>query len=69
VTTEEEKDKQPHDLLSLLYAFMDEFLFRFATDEFVPKRIKILSLDRTNFNIQVKAYVINLPPFPFLRSC
>jgi SHS2 domain-containing protein len=35
-----------HDLPSLLYHWLDELLFSFATDFFVPTSLKIISLQR-----------------------
>jgi hypothetical protein len=35
-----------HDMQSLLYAFMDEFLFQFCVEGFVAKTVKIISFDR-----------------------
>jgi len=40
------------DLQNLLYVFMDEFLYRFATDLFVAKEVKINNFDRENFKIK-----------------
>ncbi|TMW56457.1 hypothetical protein Poli38472_006467 [Pythium oligandrum] len=41
-----------HDLESLLFAFMDEFLFRFAADRIVCKDIEFLHVDTQQFAIQ-----------------
>lgn len=43
-----------HDMQSLLFRFMDEFLFRFCTDGFACRRATILSFDRENFKIRVR---------------
>ena len=43
-----------HDLDSLLYAYLDEFLFRFSTDGFCCKDAKVLQLDRERFSITVQ---------------
>lgn len=40
-----------HDLDSLLFAFMDEFLFQFCVDGFVAKSVKITRMDLENFSI------------------
>jgi SHS2 domain-containing protein len=45
-----------HDLQSLLFAYMDEFLFRFCTDSFCPVKVEIISFNRNNFEILLKAY-------------
>jgi SHS2 domain-containing protein len=44
-------DAPGHDLQSLLYALMDEFLFIFSTELFVVKRVTITEFDTTNFRI------------------
>jgi len=44
-----------HDLHSLLYAFMDEFLYQFAADGITCKKCTILEFDRKNFKIKVKS--------------
>ena len=36
---------------SLLYNYMDEFLFQFCTDGFVARRVQVLSFDREAFAI------------------
>ena len=41
-----------HDVQSLLYNFLDEWLFQFNADLFVCRRLKIISLDRTNWRIK-----------------
>jgi hypothetical protein len=40
---------------SLLFAFMDEFLFRFSTDSFCCVKADILSFNRDTFEIIVRA--------------
>eukprot|EP00053_Salpingoeca_punica_P004218 m.47918 g.47918 ORF g.47918 m.47918 type:complete len:190 (+) comp12682_c0_seq1:77-646(+) len=50
-----EFEVEGHDLLSLLYALLDEFLFRFsAEDNLVCKEVKILEFDQENFKIKVQ---------------
>ncbi|EKX38006.1 hypothetical protein GUITHDRAFT_51463, partial [Guillardia theta CCMP2712] len=44
------------DLQSLLYAFMDEFLFQFSVDGHVARQVKILEFDETNFRIKAEGY-------------
>ncbi|XP_062520402.1 protein archease-like isoform X1 [Corticium candelabrum] len=45
------------DLLSLLYHFLDEFLFLFNADPFfIPKEIKITEFDNENFKIKAEGY-------------
>lgn len=52
-------DLAGHDMQSLLYNYLDEFLYRFSTDDFfVPKEVKILELKaKDTFSIKVQAYV------------
>eukprot|EP00049_Salpingoeca_infusionum_P005951 m.99560 g.99560 ORF g.99560 m.99560 type:complete len:155 (+) comp13146_c0_seq1:62-526(+) len=46
-----------HDLPSLLFALLDEFLFRFtAEDNLVCKQVEIVDLDLEGFNITVRGY-------------
>ena len=44
-----------HDMQSLLFAYMDEFLYRFSTDSFCCVEAEILSFDRELFSIDVLA--------------
>lgn len=46
---EVEVSVEGHDLHSLLFNFMDEWLFTFSTDLFVPRKVKITSLDKENW--------------------
>ena len=41
-----------HDLSSLLYNFMSEFLSEFGCDFVVPKEVEITEWDRENFKIK-----------------
>jgi SHS2 domain-containing protein len=45
-----------HDMESLLYNYMDEFLFQFCTEGFVARRVDIVSFDRESFSISAKGY-------------
>jgi SHS2 domain-containing protein len=45
-----------HDMHSLLFAFMDEFLYLFASEGFCVKKAKILDFDRNLFEIKVQWY-------------
>jgi hypothetical protein len=49
-------DLQPgHDLMSLLYALLDEFLFRFsAEDNLICREIEIVTMDLEAFKITVR---------------
>ena len=45
------------DMLSLLYQFLDEFLFAFSCDpNFIPRKIVILDFDKTNFKIKARGF-------------
>eukprot|EP00037_Helgoeca_nana_P008630 m.76831 g.76831 ORF g.76831 m.76831 type:complete len:225 (-) comp19060_c0_seq1:308-982(-) len=56
-TQMQEFEIEGHDLISLLYNLMDEFLFRFVTEPFVVcRRVKILELDREAFKIRVQGF-------------
>eukprot|EP00047_Mylnosiga_fluctuans_P018255 m.68790 g.68790 ORF g.68790 m.68790 type:complete len:155 (-) comp7517_c0_seq3:141-605(-) len=51
-----EFEVEGHDILSLLYNLLDEFLFRFSADNFfVAKTVSILTMDLKNFRIRVYA--------------
>ena len=45
-----------HDMESLLYNYMDEFLFQFCTEGFVARRVEIVSFDREAFTISARGY-------------
>lgn len=45
-----------HDLDSLLFTLLDEFLYRFATNEWIPRDLTIESLDLDNFTIRVTGH-------------
>eukprot|EP00036_Acanthoecidae_sp_10tr_P000894 CAMPEP_0182934972 /NCGR_PEP_ID=MMETSP0105_2-20130417/37209_1 /TAXON_ID=81532 ORGANISM="Acanthoeca-like sp., Strain 10tr" /NCGR_SAMPLE_ID=MMETSP0105_2 /ASSEMBLY_ACC=CAM_ASM_000205 /LENGTH=225 /DNA_ID=CAMNT_0025073907 /DNA_START=138 /DNA_END=815 /DNA_ORIENTATION=- len=54
-TTEVEVDG--HDLDSLLFALLDEFLFQFVTEPFVAcKRVKIVEFDQKAFKIKAQGF-------------
>ncbi|EDQ91254.1 uncharacterized protein MONBRDRAFT_15006, partial [Monosiga brevicollis MX1] len=56
-----------HDLMSLLYALLDEFLFRFsAEDNLVCREVEIVEFDTDNFKITVrgKGEVFDLAKHP-----
>ncbi|EDV23546.1 uncharacterized protein TRIADDRAFT_27346, partial [Trichoplax adhaerens] len=45
-------EAEGHDLESLLYHFLDEFLFLFSAEPFfIAKNVKILKFDKENFRI------------------
>src|SRR5437016_3372318 len=45
-----------HDLDSLLFTLLDEFLYRFATNEWIVRDVKIESLDLSIFTLRVTGY-------------
>jgi len=45
-------EAEGHDMDSLLYAFLDEWLFVFCTEWLVCTEIKITEFDRENFKIK-----------------
>lgn len=45
---------QSHDMKSLLFKYMDEFLFRFSTDGFCCKKATILEFDKKAFKLTVR---------------
>ncbi|GFR43523.1 hypothetical protein Agub_g4618, partial [Astrephomene gubernaculifera] len=45
-----------HDLPSLLYAFLDELLFVFATELFLAASVRITSFDRESFVIEAEGF-------------
>lgn len=57
-------DVTGHDMKSLLFNYLDEFLFRFSTEGFVTKEVKVLQLitDPMNnlFSLSAQGYVFVL---------
>ena len=45
-----------HDMHSLLFAYMDEMLFKFCADSFVFKSMKIINLDKVNFKLEAEGF-------------
>ncbi|XP_056412524.1 protein archease isoform X2 [Hyla sarda] len=42
-----------HDMMSLLYNFLDAWLYKFSADQyFIPREVKVLHIDRINFKIR-----------------
>ncbi|XP_051892418.1 protein archease isoform X2 [Pristis pectinata] len=42
-----------HDMLSLLYNFMTEWLYQFSAETFfIPREMKVVQIDRTNYTIR-----------------
>ncbi|EHB09644.1 Protein archease [Heterocephalus glaber] len=47
-----EVEAQGDDLQSLLFYFLDEWLYKFSADEFfIPWEVKVLSIDQRNFKL------------------
>uniref|UniRef100_A0A7S1EA40 Archease domain-containing protein n=1 Tax=Hemiselmis andersenii TaxID=464988 RepID=A0A7S1EA40_HEMAN len=53
---ESDVEVSAHDMQSLLYAFMDEFLYQFSVDGFVARRVTITSFDRETWKITAKGF-------------
>uniref|UniRef100_A0A8C2SMB4 Protein archease n=1 Tax=Coturnix japonica TaxID=93934 RepID=A0A8C2SMB4_COTJA len=48
-----EVEAEGHDMLSLLFHFLDEWLYKFSANEFfIPREVKVLSIDRMRFKIR-----------------
>lgn len=57
MTDTQEIEAEGDDLLSLLYHFMDEFLFVFSADPFfIARVVKITEFDLENFHISAVGY-------------
>lgn len=56
-----------HDLHSLLYSFMDEFLFNFSTEFIVSKEVEITEWDTENFKIKATGcgFILSHIEIPF----
>jgi SHS2 domain-containing protein len=50
----QEFDVESHDLPSLLFKYLDEFLYRFSVDGLVCRAATILEFDRTAHKIRVR---------------
>uniref|UniRef100_A0A1B6KSH9 Archease domain-containing protein n=1 Tax=Graphocephala atropunctata TaxID=36148 RepID=A0A1B6KSH9_9HEMI len=50
-------EAEGHDLLSLLYHFLDEFLFLFSAEPYlIARKVKILEFDKENFKIKARGF-------------
>ncbi|XP_025941854.1 protein archease isoform X2 [Apteryx rowi] len=48
-----EVQAEGHDMLSLLFHFLDEWLYKFSANEFfIPREVKVLHIDRMQFKIR-----------------
>ncbi|KFQ17282.1 Protein archease, partial [Merops nubicus] len=48
-----EVEAEGHDMLSLLFHFLDEWLYKFSANEFfIPREVKVVSIDRMQFKIR-----------------
>ncbi|NWT03226.1 ARCH archease, partial [Mionectes macconnelli] len=48
-----EVEAEGHDMLSLLFHLLDEWLYKFSANEFfVPREVKVLHIDRMQFKIR-----------------
>lgn len=55
--TQEIEAEGTSDMISLLYHFLDEFLFLFCAEPyFIPRIVKIIEFDRENLRIKAKGY-------------
>eukprot|EP01122_Echinamoeba_exundans_P007363 TRINITY_DN2249_c0_g2_i2.p2 TRINITY_DN2249_c0_g2~~TRINITY_DN2249_c0_g2_i2.p2 ORF type:complete len:162 (+),score=49.50 TRINITY_DN2249_c0_g2_i2:40-486(+) len=53
---ERELEAEAEDLQSLLYTFLEEFIFMFGTEFFVAKKVKIVEFNKENPKIKAKFY-------------
>merc|ERR1711911_60467 len=57
ITSTQEVEAQGEDLLSLLFHFLDEFLYIFSAEPFfIARKVKITEFDRQNFRIRATGY-------------
>ncbi|NXG41375.1 ARCH archease, partial [Psilopogon haemacephalus] len=48
-----EVEAEGHDMLSLLFHLLDEWLYKFsANDFFIPREVKVLHIDRMQFKVR-----------------
>ncbi|XP_066573442.1 protein archease [Amia ocellicauda] len=48
-----EIESEGEDMLSLLFHFLDDWLFKFSADQFfIPREVKVLHIDRMRFRIR-----------------
>ncbi|XP_067867863.1 protein archease isoform X1 [Heterodontus francisci] len=52
-TTTVEVEAEGHDMMSLLYNFMHEWLYQFSAEMFfIPREMKVIHIDRINYKIR-----------------
>ncbi|KAK3611917.1 hypothetical protein CHS0354_013984 [Potamilus streckersoni] len=57
MTDEMEVEAEGEDMMSLLFHFLDEWLFVFSADPFfIPRKVEITEFDNVNFKIKSKGY-------------
>ncbi|XP_054717962.1 protein archease-like [Uloborus diversus] len=50
-------EAEGHDMLSLLFHYLDEFLYIFSAEPyFIARKVKILNFDKQNFKIKARGY-------------
>ncbi|CAG0886503.1 unnamed protein product [Darwinula stevensoni] len=50
-------EAEGHDMLSLLFHFLDEWLFVFSAEPFfIARKVKILQFDKENFRIKARGF-------------
>ena len=50
-------EAEGHDLHTLLFQYLDEMLFVFATEMFVPCKVGVTLIDRSSWKIKATGYV------------
>ncbi|CAM1318696.1 ZBTB8OS (predicted) [Pycnogonum litorale] len=57
IQSSENIEAEGHDMLSLLFHFLDEFLFVFSAEPYlIGRTVKITEFDKENFKIKATAY-------------
>ncbi|KAG8192959.1 hypothetical protein JTE90_028082 [Oedothorax gibbosus] len=50
-------EAEGHDMISLLYNYLDEFLYIFSAEPyFIARKVEILEFDKENFKIKARGY-------------
>lgn len=45
-------ESEGEDMKSLLFHFLDDWLYKFCADDFIPREVKVLHFDTVNFKIR-----------------